>query len=297
MIPINKALEILSAQWLIEQNYVMSQLPLLYAFLNGQSIDTSKIASSPKPYIISGSANINTADRWDLMYDGDEIPYNSVAIIPVQGPIMSWNTMNLIHYLALAEANERIVAILLLINSPGGMVQQIDNLSMNVVGLKKPVVTYVVGMACSAASWLISGSKRIIASSQMDSFGSVGTMLSAKDFSGLFEKMGIKELLFYARKSTEKNQPIRDILDANVSDELKKLRTEELLDKLDFINDIFHADIMKNLQIKKDSPVFTGKVFLGKEAINYGLCHEINTLQYSLEYAHHEGMKHLVTNK
>ncbi|MCX6232725.1 MAG: S49 family peptidase [Bacteroidetes bacterium] len=296
MIPLKDALEILSAKWLIDESYVQSQMPLLYAFLQGQQIDAKAFGASEKPYIIKGDSNINTCNKWDLEYEGDDIPYNSIAVIPIQGPIMSYDTMGLMRALAMAQDSDRIIAVLLVVNSPGGMVMQIDNLAGNIAGFKKPIITYVIGQACSAASWIISGTRRIIASSQMDSFGSVGVMCSAQDFSGMFEKLGIKELTWFARKSTEKGQPIRSIMDKTASKEEKDKRTTELLDELDFINEIFHQEIMKNLKIKADSPVFTGKVFMAKEAIQMGLCHEINTFQYALDYAHREGMRSLIIN-
>lgn len=294
MIPFEKASEIFSQRWLIEHNYVLSQIPLLYAFMQGQQINAETIINGHKPYIVKGDADINTCDRWDLEYG--EVPVGSVLVIPVDGPIMSWTAMNIMRYMAQAEKNDNVSAVLFLVNSPGGVVFQTDVLAGNIKNFSKPVVTYVVGMMCSAATWLFSGSKRIFASSKMDIFGSVGVMTGYEDYSGMFEKLGIKEFTFYATKSTEKNQPIRTLLDPEATEEEKLQRKKELIANIDFINDLFHADIQANLGIAKDSPVFTGKTFHTEEALQIGLLHELNTLQYAIEYAHHEGLVAQINN-
>jgi len=198
--------------------------------------------------------------------------------------------MNIMRYMAQAEKNDNVSAVLFMVNSPGGVVFQTDVLAGNIRNFSKPVVTFTVGMMCSAATWLFSGSKRIFASSQMDIFGSIGVMTGYQDYAGMFEKLGIKEFTFYATKSTEKNQPTRTLLDPEATEAEKTARKTELIENLDFINDLFHADIQKNLGVEKDSPVFTGKTYRTAEAIKLGLVHELNTLQYAIEYAHREGL-------
>ena len=79
-------------------------------------------------------------------------------------------------------------------------------------------------------------------------------------------------------------------LNPDASEEDKQKREAELIAKLDFINEIFHNDIMQNLGIAKESDVFTGKTFHTEEAIRMGLVHEQNTMQYALEYAHQQGL-------
>lgn len=297
MIPFTKASELFAAKWLIEHGYVMSQLPLLYAFLNGQAIDVSAISADKQkiPFIIKGSDNLNTCSRYDLQYE--DIPMDSVAVIPVQGPIMSDDTLNLMKWLQLANDNDNVVAVVLLVNSPGGVVFQIDNLAGSISGFRKPIFTYVVGVCASAAMWICSGSDRIFLSSKMDRIGSIGVMTSFMSMSRMLkDKLGIDVYEFYARKSTEKNQPVRTMMDDNSTPEEKQARTEELLDDLDFTNDLFHEGIMKNMGLKADSPVFTGKIYFAEEAIKQGLAHEINTLQYAIEYAHHQGLIAKINN-
>ena len=298
MIPINKALELLSSKWLINQQYVISQIPLLMALDHGQSFDASGIFNEPetnKPYVVACGGDINTCDKYDLMYD--DMLYNSVALIPVQGPIMSDNILNLQKYLALADANEKVIAVVLLVNSPGGQVFQLDNICGNIAGMETPVYTYIIGMCCSAATWITSASKRIFCSSPMDVLGSVGIMTSVMDMSGLMkDKLGIDVKDFYASLSTEKNQPVRGMLDPESTAEEKAARTAELQKELDFMNAIFHNTIATNLGIKPDSPVFTGKTFHAEEAIQLGLAHEIQTLDYVIDFAHSEGVKNVLNN-
>ena len=293
MIKISKALDLLSSKWLINEQYVISQLPILMAFLHGQSFNADDLFDTEainKPYVVEGCDDVNTCDRWDLM--GDDMPYNSVCIIPVQGPILADNILNLMRYLAMADANDKVIAVVLVVNSPGGMVFQLDTICGNIAGMETPVYTYVVGMCCSAATWLTSATDAIFCSSQMDILGSVGVMTSVMNMSRfLKEKLLIDIEDIYASLSVEKNQPVRGMLDPNATEEEKAARKQQLVDELNFMNSIFHNTITTNLGIKKDSPVFTGKTFHAQEAISLGLAHEIQTLDYVIDFAHSQGLK------
>jgi len=50
-------------------------------------------------------------------------------------------------------------------------------------------VAYIEGMAASAAYWIISGASKIIASSDLDRIGSIGTMLMVEDLQPSLEAM------------------------------------------------------------------------------------------------------------
>lgn len=300
MIPINVILDVLSSDWLIDTNYLIKQFPLLMAIYNGQKFDASALVDPSKnvnkPFVIAGNSNINTCDRYDLAYD--EMPGNSVALIPVQGPLMGSDILNLMRYLQLAEDNDKVIAAILLANTPGGQVFQLDNLCGNISGMEIPVFTYVIGMCCSAGAWITSASDRIFCSSKMDILGSVGAMTSVPDMTRLMrDKLGIDIYDFYARLSTEKNQPLRGFLDPNATPEEKAKREIEIYDKLDFVNSMFHDSMVTNLGIKKDSPVFTGKTFYAEEAINEGLAHEIQTLDYVIDFAHKQGLIKAMKNQ
>ena len=278
--------DILNAKWLINKDVILSYVPYFFSFLNGGSLDWKKIAGDDniKPYCLAEP--INTAHRYDLQ--DQNLPKNSIAVIPIQGMFTSDNSMYTAMFVRQAIANPNVIAILFMVNTPGGMVIYTDILAKLIKDSPKPTVAYVVGYAASAGAWLISGTKRIIASSPLDTFGSIGVMTSFTDITGFLKnKLNIDVFDIYASKSTRKNEITRALQNTSLSMED---RTKLVIDELDFVNEFFHAAIRENLGIKEDSEIFTGATYHAQQAIALGLAHEINTLDYALSTAHQLGL-------
>ena len=282
---LNRIFSILGAQWLIHQDTAISYLPVLIAFTKGQDI-LLKPSEVPKPYIVGWSSpeeDIQTVKEYRL--DDDDIPFNSVAVIPIDGVICSWDSVYYMNLIRQAESNPRINSILFVINSPGGMISQIDVLANTIKGLSKPTVSVIAGLAASAAMWVISATNYRIATSPMDTIGSIGVKTSIQDYSGMLEMNGIKITDIYASLATRKDEAVRTFLE--------KGETKLISDKLDFVNQVFHSAIQQNLNIAAESEVFTGADYFAARAQELGLINEINTMNYALTKAYSLG----ITNK
>lgn len=283
---------ILSARWLIAGEVAVNYLPLLVSFLNGQkiSIDASLLGKTDnKPFAVADTGDINTVRRWDL--DEPDLPENSVALIPVEGLLLAYDTANLSRYLKLAENNPAINSVLLLVNSPGGMVSQIDLVSDQISMMSKPVVSFVLDMNASAAYWLTSGSRKIIGSSKLNQVGSIGVMTTFNDIWPALKKFGIDHRQIYASKSTRKNFESRKLSDESLT---KEEQEAPLIERMDFVNEIFHATISKNRGIKADSEIFAGDIYYGEKSVELGLIDEINTLDHALTLAHQLGLENKI---
>ena len=283
---------ILSARWLLAGEVAVNYLPLLVSFLNGQkvTIDASLLGKTDsKPFAIQGTSDINTVGRWDL--DSPDIPENSVAIIPVQGVMLDSDTARLSILLKIAEQNPAINSVLLVVNSPGGMVSQIDLVSDQIRDYSKPVISFVMDLNASAAIWLTSGSKRIIVSSKLNRIGSVGVMTSFTDIWTALKKFGIDHREIYATKSTRKNFLKRNLQNSELTTEEQE---KPLIDDLDFVNDFFHATVSKNRNIPLESEVFSGDMYYAEKGIELGLADEINTIDYALTLAHKLGLENKI---
>ena len=283
-----RVFSILESQWLINQESVISYLPVLVAFMKGQEIVLKPMEDrSPKVLAFSDpGAPVGIVGKWNL--HDNSIPENSVAIIPIQGPICSWDTMDLINYLLQAKYNDKINAVLMPVNSPGGMASQIDILEQTIKDLGKPVVGVVQGLTASAAMWVFSAMTERYATSKMDQIGSIGTMVSYRDFTGLLEKIGIKTTDFYATKSTLKNSITRELKDGNV---------QPLVQYMDFFNEVFHQAIMDNLGIPADSEVFTGDIYFAEKAQSLGLIDGITTMDGAIQSAYSLGLKNKIISQ
>lgn len=283
---------VLSARWLIAGEIAVNYLPLLVSFLNGQkiTIDASLLGKTDtKPFAIQGNADINTASRWEL--DSTDIPENSVGVIPLEGVMLSYDTSRLSRFLKMAEMNPAINSILLLVNSPGGMVSQIDLVSDQISSFQKPIVSFVMDMNASAAYWLTSGSKKIIASSKLNQIGSIGVMSTFNDIWPALRKFGIEHRDIYASKSTRKNFAHRTLTDETLTREEQE---KQLRDSMDFVNEIFHATISKNRGIAAESEIFAGDIYYAEKAVELGLIDDINNLDYALTLAHQLGLENKI---
>ncbi|MFZ4546818.1 MAG: S49 family peptidase [Bacteroidales bacterium] len=290
---IDRISQILNARWLISQEVVYNYFPAFLALMNGQKFDFMAAEKErQKPYLLTVESGImHRADNGDIK-DGNQTPENSICIIPIQGEILAWRTMELVKSIEDAENNPNIIAIIFLVNSPGGMVFYTDIAAKCIKDLEKPSVAFVMNMAASAAMWLISGTDRIICSSPLDRIGSIGTMASVMDMAGfLKKKLGIDVFEIYADKSTNKNMEIRTLLDESLSLEE---RTALIREDLNYVNEYFHKAIQDNLSIDPASDVFTGKIFNATQAIDKGLAHEINTFEYAVTLANQMGIKYQI---
>jgi len=113
----------------------------------------------------------------------------SVAVIPVVGPLFRRANLftrvsgatsydMIAQYLREALDNPSVKAIVLNIDSPGGMASGVAELASHVAEARgrKPVVAYVGGMGASAAYWLASAASSIVAA-KTAILGSVGVVV------------------------------------------------------------------------------------------------------------------------
>ncbi len=276
--------QILQAKWLINADVIQSYIPIFLSLLSGQSINLSDFKDDKKAYAVA--VGMNTATKYDL--DNPNILENSVAVIPVNGVITTWKSMEIENSIKMAQANPNIIAILFITSTPGGMVVYTDILSNSIKNCSIPTVSFVIGMLASAGMWMMSGANKIIMSSPLDYIGSIGVMTSYTDFSKLMEKYGITSKELYARKSGRKNEFHRALMDASLTEEEK---VAGILDDLDFTNEYFHNAISTNMGIPLDSEVFSGAIYSAQKGIDLGLAHEINpSVEYALETAYNLGL-------
>lgn len=85
--------------------------------------------------------------------------------------------------------------ILLFVDSPGGTVYESDEMYHALLRYKentgRPVYAYMANTAASGALYISMAADRI-AANRMTTTGSIGVIMSSSDFTGLYEKLGIK---------------------------------------------------------------------------------------------------------
>ena len=128
------------------------------------------------------------------------------------------------------------------------------------------------------------GAGRIFAASELDRFGSIGTMTTFSDSRKFWEENGFIDTDIYATLSTKKNHSSR---------EAEKENFEPIRESLDIFNESFHRTISarRGIAIDPESDVFNGADFLAVQAMQLGLIDEISDFDKALNWVVMEGMK------
>lgn len=294
----NLIASILGRPWLIDKTWTEANLPLIQALLTGQQFvspyankqafsdddESGQTAADDqymRPKILEASSGTVRASFYRSF---DEAPEGSLALIPVIGPIAKYyecgvpGSADMVSWIAAAEKSPKISGIILKIDSPGGMVDGTATLGDAVKNATKPTTAFIDdGMAASAAYWIASNADEIILSQPTDAVGSIGVYTRIADYTGFFEKHGIKLHEIYAPQSTEKNLDYKEAL---------KGKYDLVLDDLRFLADRF-------IQVVKDTrgdklnldfaDPFKGKMFYADDAIKAGLADKIGSLDIAVE--------------
>ena len=222
-----------------------------------------------------------------LMFDGDVVAGDKVAVIPVEGMITlngggslfssSASGEDIVNKIELAESDSNVKAIVLEINSPGGTVLGSKVVADKLQGVEKPVVAVITESGISGAYWIASQADIIVAD-ELSIVGSIGVIGSYLEFSGLLDVYNVS----YQRLVTGQYKDISSPYKEMTSDE------EELIqERLDVIHDYFVAQVAagRNMSYEEVADLSDGLFYLGLECKELGLVDEFGDLDYGVEYA------------
>ncbi len=272
---------ILRGRWLINKQWAESHLPLVLSLLEGKPVSFVEMNGEEQmemPFVL----NPSTMQRHEMyMSDGSgnaNVPPNSVGIISITGPITKYNgdcgepgAQQMSTWLADMEKRQNISSVVMVVDTPGGEARAANAFTSTIGKMKKPVLTYVDGMAASLGMWLTAASDEVYVSSKLDEVGSIGSYVMFADFRDRFEKMGIKIHEIYAPQSTDKNKDYRDALEGDytaISADLEKLVNE-------FIG---YIKTERPAAAKHESKWNSGKMFYAEDAKKIGLIDGISSL-------------------
>jgi len=278
--------EILSGPWLINTERSAAYAAFLISLIKGERFferDSSQARERNRPYVIAGAGD--QKQRYGFSDAG--IPAGSVAVIPIRSEILKYDqpcgprgTQSLLSDVKAADQNPNIRSMVLVVDSPGGQVAGTDLLADAISNSTKPVVAFIDGLAASAAYWIIAGADKIIASSDLDRIGSIGTMLMVEDLRPALEQLGVKFHEIYASLSTDKNKDFNQVLEGNYDQYRENV--------LDVINSKFISTV-RACRSNLDDSTLTGKIFFAPQAIELGLIDQIGTLDQAIEEAFNLG--------
>jgi len=275
---------ILRGHWAIDPRFAQSQMPMVARLIKGdgsvefkgsrfQAMDDDEVGENKSLWplcLVQTSAGTVQASRYRSF---SEAPAGSIALIPIAGAITKYmgdcgepGAQLYSSWVNEASAAPNISAIILKIDSPGGMVDGTQTLVDAITNSEKRTIAFIDdGMAASAGYWIASAADEIYASRATDSIGSIGVFCTLYDFTEYLKMEGIVAHQIYAPQSTDKNADYKEAIKGNyelIQAELKVLANT-------FIKSVKKSRGDK-LNLDAGDP-FTGKMFFAPEALAIGL--------------------------
>lgn len=281
--------------WLMQPEAALTYQPLVNKIINGDDFafkpkmwkdDSEEKEIKPEFKVVSLSAT-TFEPQWQKF---EKAVPGSVAVIPLKDVVMQedfcgspgLNTLQ--SWMTKAENNANIIGMIIDTDSPGGSAQGVDEFAQFIKTLKKPVVSFVGGMACSAGYWIPSASNEIIIANKLCMLGSIGAFSTFYDSSKAREMRGYREIQVYAPQSTMKNKLFRDITSADktVADNAQAQYANRFLKPLveDFQNTV-KANRSAHV-LKMSADVLAGDVFTGTESLANGLADSFGNFNYAI---------------
>jgi protease-4 len=259
---------IFSSYWHINPDALDALSPLVLNILDGKNTEVKK----EELKIVSYEDDIQSrAYGSSVASSGRE-----VVVFPIRGVLTKSDTLcdygmeSMNAMLKNILNRESVIGVVLDMDTPGGEASYMPLFQQTIRNSNKPIIAYYNSMCASAGYGLASQCREIYASTETDTVGSIGTMISWYDYKAWMEKEGIKLEERYATRSTNKNAFWR----LRGTDQGETLIQAEL----DQFNNAFIASVAAARDIKDDE-VYTGKTYKSTQAIANGLINGIKSLE------------------
>lgn len=276
--------EILRHAWMMDLRAVNGFLPVVANWLNGNDVT---FEDRGRLQIKAAMAGTFTPDDID---DLNDVPENTVAIVPMKGELLkyddlcSYGTSSIAGLVKTAAMNKNIVALVLDVDSPGGSVNAIPPMLEAIrfaKQMKKPVIVHG-DLVASAAMYVSAFADYIVADNELSSeFGSIGVMVQFADYTDFWEKQGVKLHTVYAPESTHKNLEFEKA----VKGDYEPLQKNILSPLAVQFQEAVKGARGRKLNLMTDG-LLNGKMFFGGDAVKAGLADGIGSLYKAVEMAY-----------
>jgi signal peptide peptidase SppA len=183
---------------------------------------------------------------------------------------------------------ERLDAICLCINSPGGSPVQSELIANRIISLAKEkdiqVFSFVEDVAASGGYWLACAGNKIFAS-RSSIIGSIGVISSGFGFQHAIEKIGVERRVYTEGKSKSVLDPFQPVKESDIKiiTALQKNIHEH------FINHVKERRAGRITQ--SDDIIFNGEFWNGQTALDFGLIDGIDNLYSFIERRYGDDVK------
>jgi len=212
------------------------------------------------------------SNREESLWGGEK-----VAIIEIRGVII--DPQPVVEKLVKLRKNEKVKAIVLRIDSPGGAVGPAQEIYAEVrkAQKEKKVLVSVGSVAASGGYYIACGADKIMANPGSIT-GSIGVIVESLNVEELLNKLGLKSVVVKSGKVKDMGSPFRPM-----TDEEKKL----LQGVLDSVHEQFIRAVAegRNLPLEKVRELADGRIFSGEQARALGLVDELGNFEDAIALA------------
>lgn len=197
------------------------------------------------------------------------VRYKRVGIIEIKGVINS--SKQIIANIRECECSSNIGAIVVHIQSPGGLVVPCHEIYKALKDAKKPTVASLGALATSGGYYVACACDRIV-SNPGTITGSIGVIMSFPNVSEFIKKVGVKLNVVKSRPHKDIGSPYRDLTPEEK--ELLKSVVDDVYDQ--FVNVVIES---RGMSKEKAFEIADGRIFSGRQALEVGLVDTLGTLQ------------------
>jgi protease-4 len=244
----------------------------------------------------------------------DNDSQNKIALVEVQGVITSdllergnYGMVDFVKdQLKMAAQDDRVKAVLLKVNSPGGEVLAADEISSAISKFQKdsgkPVIVSMASLAASGGYYIAAPCRWIVAN-ELTITGSIGVIMHTYNYRGLMNIVGLRPLVYKSGRYKDMLSGEKD-LDKLSPQEKEDMQAEEKMVK-DLINETFdkfksvvsegRQQASKKNQQNTDSKgqeldknwadYADGRILSGKEAYELGFVDELGNFDAAVKRA------------
>jgi protease-4 len=233
----------------------------------------------------------------EVVTEDNDAPNNKIAVVDIEGIITSraidqsgFNMVDVVKaQLKRAEEDDKVRAVILKVDSPGGEVLASDSISRAVSDFQtkphgKPVVCSMGSLAASGG-YYVSAPCRWIVAHELTITGSIGVILSTWNYRGLMDKVGVrpetfksgkyKDMLSGSREPDSITPEEREMVQALIDETYGKFKSV-VADGRRFAHD---KNKDKGRALTEDWADYAdGRILSGTEAFKLGFVDELGTL-------------------
>lgn len=282
--------DLMRSKWLINTDNIAEYEKLANRFISGEYkgdvIDREAFKKSYMTGVDQGVSGMKQNEKKVIGY------LQMIGPMTTYGGMCSYGADDYVQALRYLNESDKISAIVVDIDGPGGAVPAINAFKEFASEKKKPIVVLCNDL-CSLHYWMSALlADHIMAKGSISPcIGSIGATCILVDARESMKKEGYKIMIVNAPGSELKNQTMQDFYAGKDEAFVTRLQTELKPIRDTFVNDV------KSLRpnIKEDSRIFSADTFSAPEALDLGLIDSIGSTKEAFELA--EALAELQENK